>query len=105
MTDTAAKVCGVPDPELSVVICTLGAARVAETVASVADSARAADSAVEQLVVWQSLSEAPDLDGAVRLDVFPAGLAYARNRGLVAARAPLIAFVDDDEVVDQKWVR
>jgi hypothetical protein len=104
VTDTAAKVCGVPDPELSVVICTLGAARVAETVASVAESAGAADCAVEQLVVWQSLSEAPDLDGAVRLDVFPAGLAYARNRGLVAARGPLVAFVDDDEVVDPKWV-
>jgi GT2 family glycosyltransferase len=104
VTDGAAKVLGVPDPALSVVICTLGAPRVSETVASVAESARAAGSEVEQVVVWQSRSSAPDLAGARRLDVFPAGLAYARNRGLLAARAPLVAFVDDDEVVDPKWV-
>ena len=36
--------------------------------------------------------------------VFPAGLSYARNRGLDAAQAPLVAFVDDDEVVDHGWV-
>jgi GT2 family glycosyltransferase len=94
----------VADPALSVVICTLGAPRVSETVASVAESARAAGSAVEQVVVWQSRSSPPDLDGAVRLDVFPAGVAHARNRGLLAAQAPLVAFVDDDEVVDPKWV-
>jgi len=85
-------------------MCTLGDARVSETVATVAKSARAAGSAVEQFVIWQSRSSPPDLDGAVRLDVFPAGLAHARNRGLLAARAPLVAFVDDDEVVDAKWV-
>jgi GT2 family glycosyltransferase len=93
----------VPDPALSVVICTLGAPRVSETVASVAESARAAGSEVERVVVWQSRSSPPDLDGARRLDVFPAGLAHARNRGLLAAQGPLVAFVDDDEVVDPKW--
>jgi hypothetical protein len=95
----------VAGPELSVVICTLGAARVSETVASVAESAREAGVEVEPIVVWQSLSDAPDLDAAVRLDVFPAGLSHARNRGLLVARGPLVAFVDDDEVVDPTWVR
>ena len=94
-----------PDPELSVVICTLGEARVADTVESVAESARAAGSAVETLVVWQSADAPPELDGAVVLTVFPSGLAYARNRGLAAARGTLVAFVDDDEVVDPSWVR
>jgi len=105
VTDHAAKVSGVPDPELSVVICTLGDERVAETVESVAKSARAAAAAVETLVVWQSADPAPGLDGAVVLNVFPAGLAYARNRGLAAAQGELVAFVDDDEVVDSAWVR
>lgn len=94
-----------PDPELSVVICTLGEARVAETVESVAQSAQAAGSVVETLVVWQSTASPPDLDGAVVLEVFPSGLAHARNRGLAAARGALVAFVDDDEVVDPAWVR
>lgn len=105
MTDSAAKVSGVPDPELSVVICTLGATRVSEIVESVAESARSGRRTVETIVVWQGASPAPGLDGAVVLEVFPSGLAYARNRGLAAARAPLVAFVDDDEVVDPAWVQ
>ena len=105
MTYPAAKVCRVPDPELSVVICSLGEARVAETVESVAESARAAGSAVEMVVVWQGTTTAPDLGDARVLNVFPAGLAHARNRGVAAARGALVAFVDDDEVVDPAWVR
>jgi hypothetical protein len=104
VTDHAAKVSGVRDPELSVVICTLGEGRVAETMESVAKSARAAAADVETLVVWQSAEPAPGLDGAVTLNVFPAGLAYARNRSLAAAEGELVAFVDDDEVVDPAWV-
>jgi hypothetical protein len=104
VTDHAAKVSRVPDAQLSVVICTLGEGRVAEAVESVAESARAAAAAVETFVVWQGTEPAAVLDGAVVLDVFPSGLAYARNRGLVAARGELVAFVDDDEVVDAAWV-
>jgi Glycosyl transferase family 2 len=95
----------VPDPELSVVICTLGEARVAETVQSVAESARGAGSAVETVVVWQGTAPPPDLTDELVMSVFPAGLAHARNRGLVAARGGVVAFVDDDEVVDPAWVR
>jgi Glycosyl transferase family 2 len=95
----------VPDPALSVVICTLGEARVAETIESVAESARAAGSAAETIVVWQGRAPAPDLGDAVVLNVFPAGIAHARNRGLAAARGAVVAFVDDDEVVDPAWVR
>jgi glycosyl transferase family 2 len=105
VTDDAAKVSRVPDPLLSVVICTLGEERVVETVESVAESAPAADADLETIVVWQSAEPAPRLGGAVVLNVFPAGLAYARNRGLVAAQGKLVAFVDDDEVVDPAWAR
>jgi hypothetical protein len=104
VTHGAAKVRRVPDPQLSVVICTLGEERVAETVESVAESARAAAAEVETLVVWQGAERAPALAGADVLNVFPSGQAYARNRGLAAARSELVAFVDDDAVVDRGWV-
>ncbi|HSC50567.1 MAG TPA: glycosyltransferase [Gaiellaceae bacterium] len=94
-----------PEPQLSVVICTLGEGRVAETVESVAESARVAEAAVETIVVWQGAEPGPELDGAVVQNVFPSGLAYARNRGLVAAQGELVGFVDDDEVVDPAWAR
>jgi succinoglycan biosynthesis protein ExoM len=32
------------------------------------------------------------------------GLAHARNHGVSIARAPLIAFIDDDECADPNWV-
>lgn len=116
VTDLAAKVPPVrakveppagsrPAPDLSVVICTLGRAGVAETVASVAESAAAAGRDVEIIVPWQGVDTPPDFRGvATVIEVFPAGLAYARNRGAEQARAPIVAFVDDDEVVDGGWV-
>jgi hypothetical protein len=104
VTDRAAKVSHVQDPELSVVICTLGREEVAETVDSVQASAAAAGRAVEVLVVWQGEEPAPPLGSATVIKGFPGGLSYARNRGLAAAGAPYVAFVDDDEVVDEGWV-
>ena len=102
MTDSTAKVSESVTPELSVVICTIGTPAVADTVESVAGSAAQASRQVETLVAWSG-ADAPLLDGARVLTIFPAGLAHARNRGLEAAQAPLVAFVDDDEVVDPDW--
>lgn len=115
MTDAAAKVPGIVEEkdgstaarqaELAVVVCTVGAAPVRDAVDSVLGSARAAGRPVELVVVWQAGEPAPELGEAVRvLDVFPVGLSHARNAGLAATAAPLVGFVDDDEVVDPSWV-
>ena len=90
--------------DLSVVVCTLGEAEVAETVSSIVASAEQAGRAVEIVVAWQGAGEAPALGPARAVDVFPVGLSHARNRGLDASRAPVVAFVDDDEVVDPGFV-
>jgi glycosyltransferase involved in cell wall biosynthesis len=93
------------NPQLSVVVCSLGRARLEDAVRSVLDSAAQARVEIEIVVVWQSESPAPELAGCVRvLEVFPLGLAHARNRGLAATEAALVGFVDDDELVDPGWV-
>ena len=115
MTHAAAKVPGIGEEkdgstaarqaELAVVVCTVGAAPVRDAVESVLGSARAAGRPVELVVVWQAGDPPPELGDGVRvLDAFPVGLSYARNVGLEATAAPLVAFVDDDEVVDAGWV-
>jgi len=91
--------------DLTVVVCTLGKATVTETVDSVETSARAAGRDVELVVVWQAETAPPALPGSVRvLPVAPRGLSHARNEGLAAASTALVGFVDDDEVVDERWV-
>ena len=93
------------DLRLSVVVPTLGRASVRRTVDGVVASARAAEVGVQILVVWQAEAPPPTWDPPVEVvDVFPVGTAHARNRGWRAARAPLIGYVDDDEVVDEGWV-
>jgi GT2 family glycosyltransferase len=108
VTELAAHVLDVAwerEPALSVVIACVGRRGAEDTVASVVDSAHAADVAVDVRLLWQGAGAAPELNGhAVVTRVFPAGLAYARNRGLEDALAPVVAFVDDDEVVDRGWV-
>src|SRR5712691_11266994 len=61
---------------------------------------------VEVIVAWQGhdLPPAHDDPRVRSVDVFPLSLSYARNRGLADAHAPLVAFGDDDEVVDDGWV-
>jgi hypothetical protein len=91
--------------ELSVVVCSIGHAGLERTVASLVASAEAARVRIEVVVVWQGHMVPPRLDGPVRVvDVFPLGLSYARNRGIAVVQAPLVGFVDDDEVVDEGWV-
>jgi hypothetical protein len=93
------------DVRLTVVVATLGLARVERTVDDLLRSAADAGVAAEVLVVWQGQAPPAGLPGGVRvLDVFPVGLSYARNRGLAEATAPLVGFVDDDEAVDVGWV-
>jgi Phosphotransferase enzyme family/Glycosyl transferase family 2 len=104
VTDSTAKVSDTVTPELSVVICTIGTPAVADTVESVAGSAAHGSREVETLVVWSGTDTPPSLPEGTRvLEVFPAGLAHSRNRGLEASAAPVVAFVDDDEVVDPGW--
>ena len=86
-------------------ISTRGTPAVAETAESVTASADVAGRRVEILVAWAGADDPPPLGPDTRvLRVFPAGLVYSRNRGLQAAAAPLVAFVDDDELVDAGWV-
>ena len=60
------------------------------------------------------VDNAPSSDATARLVAsFPVryvreprpGLDWARNRGLEAARHPIVAYTDDDAVVDSGWVR
>lgn len=92
------------DPALSVVICSLGTAQVEETVASVLSAAERAGAAVEVTVVWQAEGSPPALPAEVEhFAIDPLGVSHARNCGLAAAAAPVVAFVDDDELVDAGW--
>ena len=91
-------------PDLTVVVCTLGEADVARAVESIAASARSARATVQIVVVWQADGEPTRSGGAEVLRRVERGLSHARNEGLAAAAAPLVAFVDDDEVVDERWV-
>jgi GT2 family glycosyltransferase len=91
--------------DLTVVVCTLGEAAVAKTIESLAASARAAGRTVQLVVVWQAADDPPSLPAEVEVvRVSPRGLSHARNKGLAVAKAELVGFVDDDEVVDERWV-
>lgn len=93
-----------PDTALSVVVCSLGTARLEKAVESILASAASAAADVQVIVVWQGGSAPPVLPPGVEVvSVAPLGVSSARNRGLAAATAPVVAFVDDDEQVDPGW--
>ena len=90
--------------DLAVVIPSIGRARAQETVESIAESARTGDVLVEIALVWQSTDAPPPLPDCARsVDVLPIGVSYAKNRALASLSAPVVGFVDDDELVDAGW--
>lgn len=114
---------GTPDgaagdaPDLSVVLCTDGRGpHLADAIRAVLESCSAASPMSPELVIVDN-SSAGDLhvrddvsglvgaDGRARIVRAPVrGLSRARNRGIAAARGPLIAFTDDDTIVDAEWL-
>jgi len=99
-------------PSLSIAICTRGRAkRLARLLASLDRVCRDfAFPALEIVVVDNAPTDNETRDAAasfgdIRYVVEPkAGLDFARNKALEAARGDLIAFLDDDVVVDRGWL-
>ena len=92
------------EPELSIVVCSLGGPGLEKTAESLHASAQASGRPYEIIAVWQTDAAPPELGDDVRVvEIFPVGLSHARNRGLAVARAPVVGFVDDDELVDPGW--
>jgi hypothetical protein len=70
---------------------------------SALESARACGVELEVILVWQG-EELPEVPSEVAIEAIrPVGVSYARNRGAERATAPIVAYVDDDEVVDPTW--
>jgi hypothetical protein len=91
-------------PRLSVVVCALGRPGAGAAVASVRHAAQIGGIDAQAVLVWQSEEEPPPLPpGSSLVRAFPGGLAYARNRGIDAAEADIVAFIDDDELASPTW--
>jgi hypothetical protein len=72
-------------------------------VSSTIESARACDVDLEVVLVWQG-DDRPDVPAeVVVVPIRNVGVSYARNRGAEHASAPLVAYIDDDEIVDDRW--
>jgi hypothetical protein len=90
--------------QLAAVVPSIGRARAQETVESIDASARAGDVAVEIVLAWQTADPPPPLPASARaVEILPLGVSFAKNRALALTAAPVVAFVDDDELDDPAW--
>jgi hypothetical protein len=76
----------------------------AGSIGSVLAAGERAGARVEVIVVSPRASSIAVPDGVTKLDVFPLGAGYIRNRGLAGASAPVVAFLDGGLVVVEEWV-
>jgi hypothetical protein len=90
-------------PNVTVVISDVGD-DCAGSVASVHAAGEHAGARLEVIVVSPRASSMSVPAGVRKLEVFPLGAAYTRNRGLVDASAPVVAFLDGGLVVAEGWV-
>jgi GT2 family glycosyltransferase len=102
-----------PAPFVSVVVPTCGRTLLFE---SALDSVAAVDYPRYEIVVVDNApqvgatariaAERAARDPRVRYTCEPlSGVAHARNRGLAEARGEIVAFADDDVIVDRRWLR
>jgi Phosphotransferase enzyme family len=92
-----------PSPNLAVVISDFGG-DCAGSVASVLAAGEHAGARVKVIVVSPRASSMTVPDGVRKLEVFPLGAAYTRNRGLADTSARVVAFLDGGLVVAEEWV-
>jgi succinoglycan biosynthesis protein ExoM len=100
--------------EIDVCVCTYRRESVADTIRSVA-AQRIPDNVRLRIVIADN-DDSPSAEGIVRNQCSALGLEYlyvhaparnisiARNAALDAATAPLVAFIDDDEVATPLWI-
>lgn len=102
-------------PELSVIVCTRNrAAKLSRLLASLVRQRRLHEVRWEIVVVDNASSDATRavVHGWTAVGAVPirylfesrVGLCVARNRGVRATAAPLLAFTDDDVVADSEWL-
>lgn len=102
-------------PSVTVVVPTVGREDLAGCLRSLLDQSYPAHEIVlvdnaptaeRRALLDRVLGAVDDPGGRLRRVVEPTpGASYARNRGLAAARSELVAFADDDVLVDRHWLR
>jgi glycosyltransferase involved in cell wall biosynthesis len=99
--------CGMPAPDISIVVCTCG--RPAQLERLLESISRQRTALLYELIVVNNLPESEirlgaKFDGVPRIDEPRRGLSFARNAGIRVARAPIIVLVDDDIEVSPGWL-